>query len=78
MGKSLATVFAPEWLVSSMDPHVFLKKIFTSSRGSKSLSSTFVIVWLLPYSPTAFETPLRKGGPVKRLSALFILLSAIV
>ena len=78
MGKSLATVFAPEWLVSSMDPHVFLKKILWSSRGSKSLSLTFVIVWLLPYSPTAFDTPLRKGGPVKRLSAFFILLSAIV
>ena len=26
VGKSLAAVFAPEWLVSSMDPHVFLKK----------------------------------------------------
>ena len=36
VGKSLAAVFAPEWLVSSMDPHVFLKKIFRSSRGSKS------------------------------------------
>ena len=49
VGKSLAAVFAPEWLVSSMDPHVFLKKIFTSSSGSESLFLTLVIVALFAY-----------------------------
>ena len=49
VGKSLAAVFAPEWLVSSMDPHVFLKKIFISSRGSESLFLTLVIVALFAY-----------------------------